>query len=33
MVEITAENGKLNLNIIDVLPVKKVKEIAEETEN
>jgi len=32
MVEITVENDKLNLNIIDLLPVKKVKEIAEEAD-
>ena len=33
IVEITIENNKLDLNIIDLLPVKKVKEIAEETYN
>lgn len=33
IVEITADATQLNLNIVDVLPVKKVKEVAEETEN
>lgn len=33
VVEVTAENNKLDLKIIDLLPVKKVKEVAEETDN
>jgi ATP-dependent Clp protease ATP-binding subunit ClpA len=33
VVEISFEEGKLNLNMLDLLPVKKVKEIAEETPN
>lgn len=33
VVEITANGKELNLNILDLLPVKKVKEVVEETDN